>query len=71
MLCAQLTVKGGTMTSEGFIKHKLHPDGFEMPVKLDVKKGGVKTMLEYQAPLRDEHRKLIYALPGGGSFVDA
>ena len=71
MLCEQRTMKDGTMTSEGLIKHKKHPEGFDMPVKLAVKQGGVKTMLEFQPPLRDEKGKLIYALPGGGSFVDA
>ncbi len=71
MLCEQRTVKGGTMTSEGMIKHKQHPDGFEMPVRLAVRNGGVKTMLEFQPPMRDADGRLIYALPGGGSFVDA
>ena len=58
------------MTSEGFICHKIHPAGFDMPVVLDVNTDRVKGLIEYQPPLRDRMGRLAYALPGGGIFVE-
>ncbi|UCV26720.1 hypothetical protein [Ferribacterium limneticum] len=58
------------MTTEGLIPHKVHPwFGFPMPIKLSVPKDGAPKSV-IQAPLR-RGQSLIFALPGGGEFVDA
>ena len=69
MNCKETTTPGGTMTSEGFIKHKLHPAGFEMPVMLDIALSRVRIVAlisEPQPPMRDRAGRLVYARPGGG-----
>ena len=66
MLDGERTFKGATMTSDGLIGHKKHQAGFDMPVVLAIRQGGVKKMKEFQPPLRDINGGLIYALPGGG-----
>lgn len=69
MTSKEKTLLGGTMTTEGIIMHKEHDCGFYMPVKIAVRKGGVKAMLQPQQPQRDFKGRLIWALPGGGDFV--
>lgn len=69
MDCEAITVKGGTMTTEGFIPHKKHPAGFWMPVKLKIKRTSTITALSGpQRPVRDVCGNPVYALPGGGVF---
>jgi len=69
MLCKRYTIRGGTVTTEGYVPHAWHPAGFFAPVKLDIRRGGVKGILDYQAPLRRGDGRLVYALPGGGEWV--
>jgi len=70
MNCDHHTIKGGTVTSEGIIPHKRHPAGFDMPVKLVIKKFTVAAIMEDHPPLRNAMGNLVYAMPGGGEFVD-
>jgi len=60
------TVKGGTLTTRGFIKHLKHPDGFYMPVK--VKPALVTVNGEPRPPLI-RSGLLIFVLPGGGEYI--
>ncbi|MFA6990291.1 MAG: hypothetical protein WC197_09500 [Candidatus Gastranaerophilaceae bacterium] len=74
------TIKGGTVVKKNdseteVILHKKHPvHGFLMPVKLKFARTkfrkGSGAMGEYQYPLRDMKENLIYAFPGGESFID-
>lgn len=76
MNCDQYTIKGGTVTSEGFVPHKRHPAGFNMPVKLIFKKCArsdrrvVAMLMEDHPPLRNVMGNLVYALPGGDVFSE-
>ena len=59
----------GTMTSIGFIPH-LHKNGIDLPVKLRINPKSVGfaiTMLH--APQKDNKKRNLYALPGGGSCI--
>lgn len=62
MLDEERTILRATWTTEGLIRHRKHPLGFHMPVKLAVG----EPMYELQPPLRDEGGQLLFALPGGG-----
>lgn len=55
----------GTETAEGYIPHFLRGDGLVCPVKLCVNPLTAKFP---QPPMRRNGR-LVYALPGGGSFT--
>ena len=60
----------GTMTKFGFIPHKKHPKGFLMPVKLKIRhRARTAYYDEFQEPLM-ESGCLVYALPGGGEYVE-
>lgn len=57
---SEKTCRKGTMTSEGFIPHRIE-NGLQMPVMIDVTSPRVD---EYHAPLKIDGA-LAYALPGG------
>lgn len=61
----EMTVRNGTQTSEGFIGHRRHGGGFDMPVALDVNRGSVKDVKSLQRPLRDSRGRLLFVVPGG------
>jgi hypothetical protein len=68
-LTSTLTLKTGTLTSEGLIPH-LDLGGLLCPVKLDISHAADPIDLGLpQAPLRDADKRLIYALPGGGHIA--
>ena len=71
MLCCAITAKGGTETSEGFIPHLRHSQGFDMPVRpIALTSARVHELNEPLRPARDHLGRLIYTLPGGGTYVD-
>lgn len=61
------------MTADGLVPHKRHPNGFLMPVMLEIPIRSKRTagaMTKPLSPLRDEDGRFIYALPGGGCYVE-
>lgn len=54
----------GTITKEGVIPHLKHPDGYYMPVKLQVRSSRLYLKMP---PLRIDD-DMVYALPGGGDY---
>lgn len=66
----ECTIKGGTMTAEGFVQHKLHPAGFLMPVRLNTrnKKNSPAAITEKQHPAKDEAGNYVYVMPGGVDY---
>ena len=62
------TIKGSTMTADGLIPHKLSHDGILMPVKLQIRKSA--DIAGLHPAMRDKDGNLVYALPGGLSFID-
>ena len=65
----EMTLKWATNTEEGLIAHKLHEQGFTMPVKLQIDKSSVRALNRPQKPMRSKDGKLIFALPGGYATV--
>lgn len=63
------TVKNGTLTSEGFIEHKKHPElDFYMPVRLKISENIAEQNIGSLQKPKKSKGVLVYALPGGGSF---
>lgn len=62
------SVPGYTPTNEGDLPHKKHPAGFFMPVLVCSRMRGRHDVLP--APVRTDGGRLIYALPGGGQWID-
>ena len=67
---------GYTETAEGFIPHRRHASGIDMPVLLQTmqdEKGRMLVKLKngLPVPVRDYARRVCYALPGGGVFTGA
>lgn len=60
------TSKFGTNTRQGFIDHLVTDDGIRLPVKLDFDSERIE---DTYFPLRKEGR-LVFALPGGGEFLE-
>ena len=62
---------GGTNTSEGFIPYARSPSGIDCPCKIVVVNG--KPVMaghdHLPVPLRDESGDIVYALPGGASWI--
>jgi hypothetical protein len=62
------TCNGATETLSGAIPHLRHPRGFSMPVKLDFHGARISGNQVFP-PLRTIDGELVFALPGGGNFV--
>lgn len=60
------TSKFGTNTRQGFIDHRKTEDGLRLPVKLDFDSEKIE---DTYFPLRRGGR-LVFALPGGGEFLE-
>ena len=61
------TIQGGVRTTEGIIPHRAHSQGFLMPIRIvSMRSGYTNTCPERE---RSNHR-LVYALPGGGRWID-
>jgi len=61
----QRTVANGTDTTEGFIPHKVHRCGFEMPVAIVIDQHPLST----PKPVR-RGNTYEWVLPGGGRYVE-
>ena len=65
----------GTETSQGFVKHLLHPSGILCPVCIKAFDGSPVTKKSMDGetllpvPERNRDGRLVYAFPGGGRLV--
>ena len=60
-----------SVTRDGIIKHRRHPVGFDMPVRLVFDdEARVRDMKELQAPARSERGGYLFVMPGGFNYVE-
>jgi len=64
------TIKGGTMTTEGFIPYMPYR-GLMLPVALQVRNTGMSAVSAPQAPARRSVDGALYFVLPGGSVVTA
>lgn len=71
ILAKEKTRKGGVMTTEGFIPHKVHPElGIEMPVRTyPIGEDLADMKFPPRAVRSGITGTLVYALPGGESWT--
>lgn len=60
------TLAGYSETSDGMLRHRMHPAGFMMPVAVDVIVASNGKLIA--SPVI-RGGKVVYALPGGGRYI--